>query len=208
MKRKTPMRRTSLRMSGPPTLTIKPIRCEAPGCRVKFLPVKAGRIVCSIECAVALVNEQNAKKERKAAKQAEALHRAKLADSKKLEHWLELTQRVVNHFVLVRDADKGCFTCGTHTTAQWEAGHFLTRGARPELRFDARMNIRIQCHRCNYHLSGNQAVFETKLRAEVGDAEVDLIKGPHPTAKYTREYLQGMRKTFAAETRRIERACK
>lgn len=137
-------------------------------------------------------------------KAEEREHRKKLADSKPLQHWLELTERVVNHYILTRDAALTCISCGTGTTVQWEAGHYLSVGSHPELRFDP-VNINKQCHRCNCELSGNLAKYTVGFVEKWGQAELDRLRGPHSVAKFSRGALSEIRKHFAAETRRLKK---
>jgi Bacteriophage Lambda NinG protein len=132
-------------------------------------------------------------------------HRAKLADCKPPAHWLELTQRTVNALIRVRDHGRPCISCGARESFEWDAGHYLSRGARPELRF-VLDNIAIQCAACNRHKGGNQANFRIGLVARIGLERVEALEGPCPAAKFTRADLAQIRREAAAETRRIERA--
>lgn len=149
---------------------------------------------CSVECARIVVAQDKEDK----ARQETRLHREKLADSKPLSHWLDLTQRVVNAFVLQRDADKPCISCGCWEAMAWDAGHYLSRGARPELRF-VLANIAKQCASCNRHKGGNQIQYRAGLVARLGLPTVEALEGPHPPAKFTREGLA----TLRAEVRRM-----
>lgn len=87
---------------------------------------------------------------------------------------------------------------------QWEAGHYLSKGARPELRF-VLANINLQCHRCNVQLSGNQAKYRIGLVDKIGEAAVEELEGPHPPAKFTREGLEALRRQIAAMTRQLRK---
>lgn len=204
MKRSTPLKRTPFKNKAStegltqPRATIKTRKCKV--CRTPFFPRSMTHKACSIECAQILTEKE---KQKKAQREA-AEHRKKLADSKPLPHWLALTERVVNHYIHVRDRGLPCISCGTRRTVQWEAGHYLSVGARPELRFEA-LNIHLQCHRCNELLSGNQAKYRIGLVEKIGEEAVQELEGPHPTAKFTREKLAEIRKTFSAMTRALEK---
>jgi hypothetical protein len=189
-----------LRATAPAKAELPTSRCKAKGCRVKFVKLSMNHRACSVECAIAVRAQDKAEEARKEARE----YRAKLADSKKLSHWVDLTERVVHRYIHARDRGLSCISCGTRSTVQWEAGHWLTKAARPEIRFDPR-NINLQCHRCNEHLSGNQAAYRIGLVAKIGEDAVKELEGPHPTAKYTREGLAAIRKEFAAMTRALER---
>lgn len=213
MKRSSPMKRTPmkrsapLRATGPARATMPLKKCAARACRAPFLPARGFVTWCSPECG-AVIAQQKVEKAKAAALRKEAReHRQKLADSKPLQHWLKLTEGVVNHYIQTRDKGLPCISCGTRRTVQWEAGHFLSVGARPELRFDPN-NINLQCHRCNVQLSGNQAAYRIGLVDKRGEAIVQELEGPHPTAHYTREVLAELRRHFAAETRRLKQAAR
>lgn len=211
MKRGAPMKRTPmkrgapLKVTGPARATVKVRKCAVKTCRQPFVPRSMTHKACGPECAE-IIGRAKAEKVRLAAERKEAAeHRQKLADSKPLQHWLKLTEGVVNHYIQTRDKGKPCISCGTRRTVQWEAGHFLSVGARPELRYDPR-NINLQCHRCNVQLSGNQAAYRIGLLDKIGEAAVEELEGPHPTAHYTRDALAELRRHFAAETRLLKRA--
>lgn len=174
------------------------------GCGLTFTPVKDMQKACGHLCAIKMGQIANAKKAERAAKAEAAADRERLAELKPMAHWLGLTERVVNRYIKIRDRGLPCISCGTRRTVQWEAGHYLSVGSRPELRFEPK-NINLQCHRCNEHLSGNQAKYRIGLVEKIGEAEVQALEGPHPTAKFTRERLAEIRRKFAAMTRALER---
>lgn len=169
-------------------------------CGESFRPFSSLVRWCSPDCGAAL----GLKKLEKSKAKEKSEHRKKLTDSKPLSHWVKLTEAVVHAYIHARDRGLPCISCGTRSTVQWEAGHWLTKAARPELRFDPR-NINLQCHRCNEHLSGNQAAYRIGLVAKIGLDQVEELEGHHPTAKYTREGLAEIRKKFAAMKRELEK---
>lgn len=195
MKRSAPLqRRTPLRAgtSARPT-ELRLRKCKV--CAQPFRPMRGIQTWCSPDCgatlAARLVGEKQARE-----------HRAKLADSKPLAHWLELTQRVVNAYVLARDAEKPCISCGCWQAFAWDAGHYLSRGARPELRFEL-TNIHKQCAACNRHKGGNQVQYRLGIVARIGAPAVEALEGPRPPAKFTREGLELLRRKVAAMTRQL-----
>jgi hypothetical protein len=206
MRRGELKRSTPLRATGPATARVKLRKCPVKkgGCGKHFAPERQKQVACGLECAGPVGAWLKAEKHEKTVRAEARAHREKLADVKQLSHWLALTERVVNHFIQTRDKGKPCISCGTHRTVRWEAGHFLSVGARPELRFVAK-NINLQCHRCNVQLSGNQAAYRIGLVDKIGEPEVQELEGPHATAKYTREALEELRKQFAAETRALKK---
>lgn len=196
MKRSAPLKRTPMKRAAPKKQA-EPRQRKCKVCGDSFRPMRGIQSWCSPECGVTLAGQLVAKKE-------DREHRAKLADSKPLSHWIELTEGVVHKYIHARDHGLPCISCGTRRTVQWEAGHYLSKGARPELRF-VLSNIHLQCHRCNEHLSGNQIKYRIGLVEKIGEAAVQELEGPHPTAKFTREGLAEMRKQIAALTRQLLR---
>lgn len=96
---------------------------------------------------------------------------------KELDKWFSL-------YIRAKYADGNgfvkCYTCGsihfwrrgrgTHI----ECGHFQKRKNKT-LRF-SEINCRPQCFKCNYELQGNDHEFENRLRAEIGDGMVNILK--------------------------------
>lgn len=199
MKRSGFKQRAPLRATAPAKAEVPTARCKAKGCRARFVRLSKGHRACSVEHARLVVAQDKAEKARKEARE---LKTAK-DDAKPLGHWLKLTEAVVNAFVLQRDRERPCISCGTFKTVQWEAGHYRNVGSYPEIRFDLR-NITKQCHRCNCDLHGNKDNYRIGYVERNGQEPMDWLEGPHPTANYTREGLAQLR----AEVRRLGREMK
>ena len=85
---------------------------------------------------------------------------------------------VVNQWVVhVRDKGKPCYTCGTtNPYIKYDAGHFHTRKARSDIRFEL-MNIAKQCSReCNQYGSGMRLEFEKNIARDHGQLMVEWLK--------------------------------
>lgn len=93
-------------------------------------------------------------------------------------------QASFNKFIRFRDDALPCISCGRHHTGQYHAGHYRSRGAHPELRFEE-LNCHKQCAPCNNHLSGNISNYRSALIERIGVEKVDWIEGPHEPRKYT-----------------------
>jgi hypothetical protein len=78
---------------------------------------------------------------------------------------------------------------------QWHAGHYLSTGARPELRFDEQ-NLHKQCSACNTHLSGNLVLYRAELIRRIGLDEVERLEGPQDPKKYTIDELKAIRDDY------------
>ena len=197
MKRTQPLKRSGFKRPERERTPPQPRERRCKVCSAFFRPVRSIQTWCSPDCGVTLANRLVGEKQARE-------HRAKLADSKPLSHWLDLTQRVVNAYVLARDEGKPCISCGCWDAFAWDAGHYLSRGARPELRFELD-NIARQCAACNRHKGGNQTQYRLGLLARIGAERVEGLEGPHTTAKFTREGLAELRRQVAAMTRALEK---
>lgn len=200
MKRSVPMRRAPLRATAPAKAEAKiPNARKCKTCGDSFRPFKGIQTWCSPDCGVKLAAKLVAKKEARE-------HKKAVTDAKPLSHWLALTERVVNAYILARDRERPCVSCGTFKTVQWEAGHYRNVGSYPEIRFDPR-NITKQCHRCNCDLHGNKDNYRIGYVERNGQEPMDWLEGPHPLANYTREGLAETRRIFAKLTRELEKQC-
>jgi hypothetical protein len=73
--------------------------------------------------------------------------------------------------------NKPCISCGVDLKTEavgggYDAGHFLSRGAKPHLRFNEN-NVFGQCKRCNRYLSGNVANMREGVRDRIGQQALD-----------------------------------
>lgn len=164
--------------------------------------------VCSYPCTVKLAKQ----KERAAEEAAKADRRATRAQREALKpraKWLREAQDAFNACIRARDFDERCISCGKLAAAwgSWDAGHYLTVGARPELRFNED-NVHRQCVRCNQHLHGNLVLYRIGLIARRGLAVVEALEGPHPPAKYTVDDLRRIRDTYRAKARELAKQLK
>ena len=123
-------------------------------CRKRYSATLPMQITCTTVCALAFAVSQRGKEEKIAKikeRKDDAVKRDKL---KSKAQWAREAQTAFNAFIRARDADLPCISCGRHHTGQYHAGHFLSVGACPELRF-CESNVHKQCSACNNYLSGN-----------------------------------------------------
>lgn len=90
--------------------------------------------------------------------------------------WRNELQTLVNRFVLLRDKGKPCISCGTtKESIKYDAGHFYSRGAYPNLRF-YEDNIHRQCsNNCNLNLHGNFPEYQLRLPERIGIERYNLL---------------------------------
>lgn len=173
---------------------MKQRRCKA--CKQPFTPSRPLQTVCSPLCAHAIVQINKAKVIRREVKDG----RERL---KTRAQWMREAQQAVNAYVRARDAALPCISCGRHHDGQWHAGHYLSTGARPELRFDLD-NIHKQCAPCNTHLSGNLVLYRAALIVKVGMATVERLEGPQAPKHYSIDDLKAIRDKYRAMIKELK----
>lgn len=165
----------------------KPRLCKC-GCGNPIPSGNTLRKAASIECALKLARIDTAKKERKAIREA----RKRL---KTRGEYLRDAQKVFNQYIRARDESLPCISCGVFGPRKWDAGHYRSVGAHPELRFNED-NCHAQCVPCNQHRSGNHIDYRIGLLMRIGDERVTRLEGPHPPRKYTILELEAIRAEY------------
>jgi hypothetical protein len=171
-----------------------------------------GQAVCSPACA-AIDAPRHMEKARKAIAQRDRreiqVRKEKLKS--RADHLRE-AQAAVNEYVRLRDAHLPCISCDSMpndndlmTGSRWDAGHYRSVGACPELRFEP-LNIHRQCVKCNRNLSGNAVEYRIRLVLRIGAETVAWLEGPHESRKYTVEEIKTIKAEYRAKTRELKRA--
>jgi hypothetical protein len=197
--RKTPMKAAAfLRVDRKEAQAVAKLRkCAVKDCRKPFAPRSITHKACGPECAADIAA---AERKRLDAKQTRERKQA----LKSRADWERETQAAVNAYVrLIRDADKTCISCGRWHDGQWHAGHYLSRGARPGLRY-VEANIAKQCMPCNVHLSGNQVNFRPGLIARIGVAAVEALEADDAPRKYGIEELKAIRDEYRGKLKALK----
>lgn len=191
----------------------KPRKCSIckikPGIYQSGLKVWCGDPECGTTLSLALLAKQRAN-EAKAIKKDLRKRKQKLNDTVPI--WTKKAQDAFNVYIRERDFDLPCISCGkTEVTSSgyrgacgWDAGHYRSVGANPELRFEV-LNCHKQCSRpCNKDLSGNSVNYRRGLIDKIGIEKVEWIEGPHEKKYYRVEEL----KEIAAHYRKLTRELK
>lgn len=186
-------------------------------CRKKFEPWNSMQVACSPPCALKYarrVEKENQKKER-------AYNRARKDEMKSKAQRTKEAQAAFNAFIRERDYKDPCISCGKskaeieagqwRTGGYWDAGHWLTRGARPEHRFNED-NCHKQCKVCNGG-SGNwshksesvKEGYDKRLEQKIGRERMDAIKNDHEPKNYTPEELTDIKKKYRAKANELKR---
>ncbi len=185
-------------------------------CKTGFHPRSISQVVCSVDCAYQFAKQERERKE------AEKLKERKQALVTKSD-LIKKLQVVFNRFIRLRDHADPCISCGisvwemTAGTAagkvggSWDAGHYLSRGARPEHRFNED-NCHKQCKRCNGG-SGNWSRLDAlvavryreNLIRKIGIERVEAIEHDHEPKKYTTDQLVEMIKHYQKKCRELQK---
>ncbi|PQZ89438.1 MULTISPECIES: recombination protein NinG [Pseudomonas] len=189
----------------------KPKKCRVATCRASFVPSRMGQAVCSPACAM-IDAPRHAPRARKALADIERkdikVRKEKLKN--RADHLRE-AQAAVNEYVRLRDAHLPCISCDSTpndsdlmTGSRWDAGHYRSVGACPELRFEP-LNIHRQCVKCNRNLSGNAVQYRIRLVQRIGAEKVAWLEGLHPPCKYTVDEIKAIKAKYRAMTKEIKR---
>ncbi len=192
-------------------------QCKKPFTRVYTTTQKT----CSPTCAIEKVEQDKAKK---AAREQKATDKIKRSDHRKAKEsiktrsqWLKDVQdNAFNPYIRKRDENLPCISCGKFvnnndllTGSRWDCGHYLTRGAFPELRFEE-LNAHKQCSSCN----GGSGKFAKKNRAvkqeyterlidKIGIVQFEWLNSHHEPKKDTIEDLKELKKYFKDKLKHI-----
>jgi len=203
---------------------MKKLKCC--GCKLRFpadtmIKLPAGNF-CTIDCATDYAQAKSKKqRERVAAKKVKAEKKQDHANRKKLREsskkWMmNKTKEICHKYIRTRDKDQPCISCGlyegeidsTGWDHLWDAGHFLSRGSHPELRFEE-LNINKQCVKCNTapNLSGQsrtvKEVYRESLIRKIGIEKVEWLEGPHPIPTRTLDDLKEIQEFYKLKTKEL-----
>lgn len=175
---------------------------------------------CAAEGAIQDVQKARERKERKAKAKARAevqnLNRRDLSWQHKQTQPVFNRMRVLEEklWFLERGLEPECISCGKKNM-DWCCGHFKTRGAQSNLRYD-RNNTFLQCNRyCNKALSGNIEGNKTTRGYKVGLVErfgpyeaqyiLEYCEAHTEPYKWSCEELEQWRKEWNKRIRELER---
>jgi hypothetical protein len=162
---------------------------------------------CSVNCALDLVRQANARKEARAKREERVATRVAKEKAKTRGTHLKELQAAFNAFIRARDANEPCISCDRPATwdGQWHASHYRSVGSTPELRFNE-FNVHRSCSICNNFLSGNIGSYRPRLIAKIGLEKVEWIEGDHPPQKLTIPEIIELKAQYRAKAREIKKA--
>jgi Bacteriophage Lambda NinG protein len=165
-------------------------------CLAEFTPARPMQSVCSPKCAGAKVRQDRAAKKAKLALEKRETKERKEA-LKRRSDLVEEAQKAFNAWIRERDHDKPCISCGRSGEGTlWNAGHYLSTQARPELRFEPD-NVHKQCVHCNLFKASNAIEYRIRLIEKVGLARVEWLEAHHETPKLSREAIATIKRIYA-----------
>jgi len=179
-------------------------------CKLEFRPFNSMAKACSPKCALQIATEARRKREKKEATQW-------VKDNKPLPKLKAEAQTAINAYVRIRDYHLGCISCsdskeeveqkqGWKHGGVWDAGHFKSRGACPQLRFNLK-NINKQCKSCNggskysHKEKTVSQKYEDNLILKIGKDEVEKLNNDQSFSDYSREYLERIKRIFNKKTK-------
>ncbi|CAI8802267.1 NinG protein [Pseudomonas sp. IT-P74] len=188
----------------------RPKKCSVTSCRAVFVPKESFQSWCSPDCAVVIVRGRQEKKRKELAQVERREIKVRKEKLKSRADHLREAQAAVNEYVRLRDAHLPCISCDSTpndydliTGSRWDAGHYRSVGACPELRFEP-LNIHRQCVKCNRNLSGNAVEYRIRLVQRIGADKVAWIEGPHSARKYTVDEIKTIKADYRAKTRELK----
>ncbi|EBR9810612.1 recombination protein NinG [Salmonella enterica subsp. enterica serovar Teshie] len=175
-------------------------------CNEWFIPKYQNQYWCNEICGTKIALERRSKEREKAEKAADKkLRREEQQQKDRLKirklalkprsYWIKQAQQAVNAYIRERDRDLPCISCGTLTSAQWDAGHYRTTAAAPQLRFDER-NIARQCIVCNQYKSGNLVPYRAELIRRIGIEQVEALESNHDRHRWTIEECKAIKAEY------------
>ncbi|MEJ5903808.1 recombination protein NinG [Pseudomonas kermanshahensis] len=174
-------------------------------CGAKFRPSLSTQKACGVQCALELAKKpENQAVARKAIAQRERQEiQVRKQKLKSRADYVKEAQAVFNQWVRLRDEAQPCISCGRHHQGKYDAGHYRTTAACPELRFDP-LNVHKQCSPCNTQLSGNIVEYRLELIRRIGQERVDWIEGPHEAKRYTIDDLKAIKAEYRAKIKHLK----
>lgn len=180
-------------------------------CSTEFTPRLPMAQVCSVPCAAKLprMTRTAFKAKAKAERQADKQRREAM---KTRSEWMKEAQASFNAYVRFRDisAGHGCIDCGKPFEPNTfggsvDAGHFLSRGSAPHLKFDER-NVFAQRKNCNRPGGATRADFRAGVIQRIGLTAVEALEADQTVRQYRAEDLKAIRNEYRAKLKALKSA--
>lgn len=214
MKRTELKRKAPLRATPKPSIAIKPStkKCAVKTCGATFTTFSSFVRWCSPDCGAELAVAALAKKKEKEAAEQRRVERMSLKARKdaikKRGEWQEEAQRAFNAYIRARDADKPCICCDKPFEPQkfggsMDAGHYLSRGAAPHLRFDER-NVHGQRKNCNRPGGTTREAFRAGMIRRIGLEAVEALEADQESRDHSIPALKEIIVTYRRKLKELK----
>lgn len=164
-------------------------------CRSPFAAISSLTPVCSnYDCRVDYALKQAEKNKAREHREWKSKAKEKLMT---LSDYIQICQRVFNTYIRMRDKDLPCISSGRPLNGKYDAGHYYSTGAYPNLRFHED-NVHGQSVHDNRDLHGNLIAYREGLIARIGIDrfnELEAVKNVprHYTIDEVKELIQEYR---------------
>ena len=169
-------------------------------CKSEYEPIYHNGILVSKLCLKCLSKKgkQKLKKDWKIEK-AEIIERLKTKSD-----YLNELQKIFNKYIRLRDFGKPCISCNRPLRGKYDAGHYYSVGAYPNLRFNED-NVHGQCVYCNQHKHGNAADYTVNLPLRIGvERYNNLVENRNVSQNYTVSDLKELIEVYKTKINKIE----
>lgn len=203
----------------------KPRKCKNPECRAPFPPQNSMQIVCGYKCGLVLAEISRKRKEAQLAREDRKDTRERREKLKTYADHVADAEKAVRDYRRLYELSIGspCISCGKSQEevreaqgwkigGAWDGGHWMGKGARPELRLEP-SNIWLQCKACNggsakYARKGESVKegFEAGVIQRLGEEAAMALKHDHRPRHHTIEDLQSIKKKYRALTRELKKS--
>jgi hypothetical protein len=210
------MTRTSIKTEPKPAKGPRPKKCANRACREPYVPDarQPFKVWCSDDCGTAIALDRLAKQKAAKEKAVRAADRKQLHEvrerAKRKADYIADAQKAFNAWVRERDADKPCICCGKYfdakdlaTGGQWDAGHYLSRGHAPHLRFDER-NVHRQLKGHNRPGGTTRASFRRGMEERIGIEALLALEADVTPRHFSIQDLIAIRDEYRARLKELK----
>ncbi len=204
----------------------KPKTCINEKCGASFVPDRRrlGQKVCSPACGLATKDVSMPKARKAIADRERREIKVRKEKLKTRGDFVQEAEKAVRDYrrTFELSIGSGCISCGASqhevqaaqgwkTGGAWDGGHFLGKGARPELRLEP-TNIWLQCKGCNagsskYARKGQSVSqgFREGLIERLGLGAVEALEADHEPRKHTIDELKAITAEYRAKLRDLKK---
>ena len=149
------------------------MKCKS--CSNEFEPFSSHNSTIKQKMCVPCLIAKGSEKRAKTANSVWRKEKSELKEKLKTKsEWLNEFQKVFNTYIRERDYKKPCVSCDKPLAGKFDAGHYFTVGAYPNIRFNED-NVHGQCVECNQHRHGNIAEYSIRLPYRIGQERYDKL---------------------------------